>query len=309
MLRLWFKRQEVRFTNSYTNTSNASLGVLLLLLGIFFMSCMDALAKVLLQNDTHAIQILFIRTLIICPALYFFYRARGNAKTLKPVRWKAQLIRGCLGFLAPFCFFSALKYLPLTNVNVVFYSGTLMITVMSAFILRETVGPYRWGAVVVGYIGVVVAIGVQGGDNLLGYLLVIISSITYAGLFISGKWLSSTESSASLVLFYNVGVGLVSMLFIPAIWQSLNVQELLGIAAVALLAVLGHSCMTKAYTIADASMLAPLDYTSLLWAVSFDLLIWHAIPSVQTLIGACIIISSSLFLLYRERQNQIAAKQ
>jgi drug/metabolite transporter (DMT)-like permease len=274
-----------------------------MLAGVGLLSTMDALAKWLVNERLHVMQLLFVRSLLICIGLWIFYSARGQARALAARNKRAQWLRGLLGFLAPFCFFSALVYLPLTDSHVVGYSSIFMITITSALVLKEHIGPHRWTAVVIGYVGVLIAIGPTGGGSLAGYALVLLSSAAYAGLFISGKWLSSTETPASLVFYYNLGVGAVAMLWLPWVWQTPSLSEWAPVVLFALIAVFGQYCMTRAYALAEASLLAPLEYTSLLWVVVFDAVIWQTLPAANTLIGSMVIITSSLYVIHRERRR------
>jgi len=217
-----------------------------------------------------------------------------------------QFLRGVIGFIAPFCFFVSLHYLPLAAAVVVFFSSIFFTTLLSILFLKEKVGLHRWAAVVVGYIGVAVAMLPWGGGQLLGYVLVLVSSLTYSALFISGRHLAKTESVTSLVLSYNIGSGLVALMLLPWHWQSLEPSLYLGVLFLSLVAVTGHFLFTKAFSISEASQIAPFEYTGVLWAVLFDLLIWQVYPSRYTVVGAFIIISSSLYVLRREQLQQQA---
>ena len=302
MIRYWYLQRQ-RFSNSIKH-SPSSVAIVLSLVGIALLSTMDALAKWILEDSLHVLQLLFVRGVVITLFLLLSFSVSGKLHRLKPTQVKAQLLRGTLGFVAPFGFFLSLKYLPLTNTNVVFFSGIFLITILSSILLKEKVGPYRWGAVVVGYLGVFVAIDPSGEGNLIGYALALASSAAYAALFISGKILGKTESSESLVLFYNLGVGAVAAIWLPQVWQAMDAQDWLNIIGFSALAVTGQYCLTLSYSIADASLVAPMDYTALIWAVLFDVLIWQSIPSLQTMLGACIIIGSSAFVIWRQRLSQ-----
>lgn len=267
------------------------------------LTLMDASVKTLVEDDVHVIQLLFARSCIIVVLMFAFYASRQQLPTLKPVRKTAQIFRGLVGFLAPFAFFLSLKYLPLTAATVVFFSNIFFITLASAIFLKERVGVYRWSAVAVGYVGVFIAMNPDGDGELFGYLMVLLSSATYAFLFISGKKLGATESSASLVLFYNIGVGVIALFWLPGIWVTLTISEIFGLLLVSVLAVLGQYCATKAFSLAEASLLAPLNYTSLIITLSLDWLLWHTIPGIQTIIGASIIVVSSAVVIYRQNQQ------
>lgn len=284
--------------------SSTTIGVLLFLVGIVLLTLMDATVKWLVEDKVHVIQLLFVRSCIIALLMATFYASRKKLSVLKPVRTTAQCIRGLIGFLAPFAFFLSLKYLPLTAATVVFFSNIFIITLASAIFLKEKVGVYRWSAVAIGYVGVFIAIEPDGDGELFGYLMVLLSSAVYTFLFISGKKLSSTESSASLVLFYNLGVGVVALFWLPGAWASLTPNESIGLLLVAVLAVFGQYCVTQAFAIAEASLLAPLNYTSLVITIAFDWLLWQVVPGVQTIIGATIIVASSAFVIYRQNHQR-----
>lgn len=307
-MRRWFTHNNT--ANKQANRSNATVGIALFLLGVVLMTAMDAVVKWLVEDRIHVIQLLFIRTCIITALLCIYYASRQKLSQLKPVQIKAQCIRGLIGFLAPFSFFLALKFLPLTAASVVFFSNIFLITLASALFLKEKVGVYRWSAVAVGYIGVLIAIDPSADGELFGYIMVLLSSVVFAFLFISGKKLSATETSESLVLFYNLGVGVVALFWLPGIWQTLTMADFLGILLVSVLAVFGQYCMTQAFALTEASLLAPLNYTTLVLTLIIDWIVWHTVPSAQTLLGATIIILSSCLVIYRQHQkesNQSAA--
>ncbi len=297
-MRRWFALSK---TSQYDSArSNTGMGIVLFMLGLTLMTAMDAAAKWLVEDKVHVIQLLFIRSCIIAILMVAYYASRDQLHELKPTRTSVQCIRGLIGFLAPFTFFLGLKYLPLTAANVVFFSNIFMITLASAIFLKEKVGVYRWGAVAVGYVGVLVAIEPNAEGELFGYLMILVASAVYAFLFISGKKLGDTESSASLVLFYNIGVGAVALLWLPGIWTTLSLNEWGGVLLVSVLAVLGQYCMTQGFSLADASLLAPLNYTTLVLTLAFDWVLWQSVPGAQTILGATIIILSSGFVLYRQ---------
>jgi len=289
--------------------SAATRGIVFALCGMAFLSIMDGLAKWLVLNSIHPIELLAIRSLLIVPALLLFYTAKGKSRELLPKRPVAQLIRGTTGFIAPLTFFLALQYLPLSSAVVVFFSSIFMTTVLSVIILGERVGLHRWLAVGVGYIGVFIAMSPgftadASSDEMTGYILVLISSLFYAGLFISGKLLTRTDSVASLVLSYNACVGVIAAVMLPWFWRTPTLAEWGLLIALSIAAVAGHFCVTHAFALTDASAIAPLEYTTLLWAILIDVLIWGEVASLTTWLGALVIIASGLYVLHRERLRE-----
>ncbi len=274
-----------------------------MMLAIGLLSGMDAIAKILMHNGMPAVQILALRSLIIIPLLLAVFTFKGNLAALKPTRPLWHLCRGMIGFTAPLAFFLGIQFVPLTDAVTVSFSAIFIVTILSIVFLGEKVGIHRWASIVTGFIGVMVVIGPKGGGELLGYALLIGGSVTYAIMFIMGRYLSDTESVSSMVFSFNLIVGGISLCLLPFFWQSQTLEQYGLLVCLALFAVSGHHLMTLAISLAEASTIAPFEYTAVLWALSFDLLIWHTAPSATTVFGACIVISSGLYIVYREKLN------
>ena len=275
-----------------------------MLLSMFFLSTMDAFAKWLMEHSATSVQLLALRSAIIVPCLILYFLLKGKRAELLPTRPVAQGIRGLLGFIAPFSFFVGIQYLPLTAAVVVFFSSIFFTTLLSIVVLKEKVGLHRWAAVVVGYCGVALAMMPWSGGELKGYFLVLLSSIAYSGLFISGKYLARTESVTSLVLSYNLGVGVVAIILLPWFWVNIELQLYIAVFLLSFFAVAGHFAMTKAFAVAEASQITPFEYTGVLWTLLYDIVIWHTWPTYYTISGAIIIISGSLYVIRREHVQQ-----
>ena len=285
------------------------LGVLYMLVGMCLLSTMDAVGKWLIDNGMHSVQILALRSLIIVPILLLVYASSGQLKQLKPARPIAQALRGLSGFLAPLCYFLGISQLPLTAAVVVFFSSIFMTTLLSVFFLGERVGRHRWIAVGIGYCGVVIAIEPTSGGNLIGYLLVLFSSLMYSMLFISGRRLSATDTVASLVMSYNFYVGVAAAVLLPWFWQAMSATDWFWVVVLSLVAVTGHFSLTHAFSAAQASQIAPFEYTAIIWTLLFDTLIWNELPGAHSWVGAVIIIGSGLYVFHREQINTRRATQ
>ncbi len=279
---------------------NNLLGIIYMVSGIFLLSVMDAIAKWLVEDTLDPLQLLCVRSWIVVVVLLAYYSLTRQLDEIKPTRPVAQGIRGMLGFLAPYCFFKSLITLPLADATVIFFSGTFMITALSWPLLKEQVGIHRWTAVIIGFIGVVIAMRPQGDGQIIGYLLCLTGSLAYALLFISGRWLSKTESVISLVFSFNFGLGVVSTLLVPLVWVPMANQLLLVVFVFAVIALAGHVCLTSAFSKAPVGVIAPFEYTALIWTVILGYLIWNDIPANNVIVGAVIIVSCGLYVIYRE---------
>jgi len=299
---------QAELRSSLALSSDAMAGAVAMLAGIALLSAMDVVVKLLVTDGVSVLHILAIRSWLIVAVMLLWHKARGRLGELMPVRKVHQGIRAFLGILAPLLFFYGLRYLPLTDSVVVFFTSTLAVTFLSALILGEKVGIHRWSAVVVGYIGVIIAMRPSGEGQIIGYALALGGSLGYAYLFLSGRYLSQTETVSSLVFFYNFGVAVTSSLWILLVANELLVNvplsTLAGIITIAALAVCGHYLVTMAFSKAQVSLIAPIEYTGLIWAIVFDYLIWQVAPQAATLIGAVIIIGSGLYVMHRERKNK-----
>ncbi|MFT5658083.1 MAG: drug/metabolite transporter (DMT)-like permease [Gammaproteobacteria bacterium] len=279
---------------------NNLLGIMLMMFGVFLMACMDTAAKWLVEAHISPIQVLAIRSWIILPVILMSLTFRSQLGLLKTSRPLAHGLRGCLGVLAPLPFFSALKHLPLADATVVFFSVGFILTAISALVLHEKVGIHRWSAVIIGFGGVVIAMNPQGVGNLSAYLMVLCAAFVYAILSVSGKLLMKRDSVISLVFSFNLMVGLICTALLPWVWIPVTWAVFGVLLLMALLAVCGHIALTAAFGKADVSAVAPFEYTALIWAVLLGYMMFLDIPTTRVWIGAAVIISCGLYMIYRE---------
>lgn len=268
------------------------------------LTAMDAVVKSLTLAGVAVIQILAIRSCLIVPTMVVACAIRGNLTDLKPENARAQLARGLVGASAPLCFFMGITHIPLTDAVVVFFCSIFFTTLLAIVFLGEKVGIHHWTSVIAGFIGVLIVVGPKGGGHLGGYALVLMGSLAYSVLFISGRYLSKTESVASMVMAFNVCTGAVSLALLPWFWSALSLGELAFISLLSALALGGHYTITMAFSKAEASVLTQFEYTGILWAVLLDAMIWQLSPTPSTMAGALIIVASGLYIVHRERVDQ-----
>lgn len=276
-----------------------------MLIAMLLLSMMDAMGKTLTMAGITAIQILALRSIIIVPVLLAGCAAKGGIEQLKPVKHKAHVARGIAGFVAASCFFLGITDIPLTDAVVILFSSVFFTTLLSIVFLAEKVGIHRWSCILIGFIGVLLVMNPVGGGSLHGYLLVLVGSAAYSVVFVSGRYLSATESVPSLVFSFNAVVGICSIALLPWFWTELSAIRGLQITLLALLALGGHYMVTVAFSRSEASMLAPFEYTSVVWAVLCDVLLWQLYPSQTTLAGTFVIICSGLYIARREHLQKL----
>lgn len=275
-----------------------------MVIAMALLSTMDAMAKSLTMAGVAVIQILALRSCLIVTMLGSAFVFRGKSAELKPKNLKAHVGRGVVGFVAPLCFFLGITHIPLTDAVVIFFTSIFFVTLLSIVFLGEKVGVHRWASIIVGFLGVIIVVGPKGGGDVTGYLLVLAGSLAYSILFISGRYLAATETVPSLVISFNICAGIISLILLPWFWTELTQLHYVRIAILAVFALGGHYMITLAFSKAEASVLAPFEYTGVIWALLFDLLIWHISPTISTVIGALIIITSGLYIVHREKIHE-----
>ncbi len=280
--------------------TNNLLGIGLMMLAMLLFIVMDAFAKWLVSDDMSAIQIIAVRGWIITLVIPLLLLPRGRLADLKTRQPFRHLARGMLGFLAPFTFFTSLKSLPLADATVVFFSAAFMLTAASALLLKEKVGAHRWGAVILGFVGVVIAVDPRGGGDIPAYLLVLCATAVYAFIFVSGKVMSKRDSVISLVFSLHLGMGLSATILLPWFWVPFTLDSFLGLLVITAIALAAHFVFAAAFARAEVSVLAPFEYTALVWATIIGYVVWSDFPATEVWIGAVIIIGCGLYVIHRE---------
>ncbi len=275
-------------------------GILYMIVGILLLSIMDAVAKWMVKDTLDPIQLIAIRSWIIIIVLYIYFSTKNLKHELRSKRSIHLGLRGLFGFLAPYCYFKSLQTLPLADANVVFFCSTFINTALSWLLLKEKVGVHRWVAVIIGFIGVLIAIQPEGKGELVGYLYCLCSSLTYSMLLISGRWLARTEHVVTLVFYYNLMLGIISTMLLPFVWVNMDIDVVLMVVLFSGLALYGHLCLTTAFSKAPISVVVPFEYTAIIWAVLIGYFVWQDIPAANVIIGAIIIIGCGLYVIYRE---------
>jgi drug/metabolite transporter (DMT)-like permease len=273
--------------------------MLMMCIGVACLCVNDALAKALAATYS-PFQILFLRNLIALPFAVFIAFAMGGAAALRSHHPQSHLLRGVLWMAAAFLFVSGLKFLGLAEATSLVFIAPLFITVISALFLREDVGWVRWLAVLVGFAGVLIAVRPGGSAFQLASLLPLATALFYAVLLVSARWVEPRESVWTLLLYLTGAGALLSALAMPFVWVPLEPGDLWLFAVIALFGTAGMTLMTQAFRMTPAVVVAPLDYTALIWATLAGWLVWNELPDGMVIAGAAVIIASGAFTLWRE---------
>lgn len=277
----------------------APAGILIMCLGVVCLCANDAIAKAL--GETYPpVQILFIRNLIALPIAAAIALVMGGPQALVSRSPLVHLGRGLIWMAAAYLFFTGLTLLELAEATTLIFAAPAIICALSALVLKEQVGWRRWSAVLVGFGGVLIV--VQPGTDAFqtAALYPLATAFLYALMMISSRWLDARESVWTLTL-YLVGSGaLISAVLVPFFWVPIRAEDLWLFAGIAAAGTVGATMITQAFRIAPAAVVAPFDYTSLIWAVLLGYFLWGEVPDHATYLGASVIVASGLYIVYRE---------
>lgn len=282
--------------------SDTARGAVSMLTGVFLFTVMEAMVKWLVA-DYPVHQIIFFRTAFaLIPCAYFVWRAGGVA-TLRTKRPHIHLLRGAIGLAAMGCYFFAYSQMALADAKAILFSAPLFMTILAIPLLGERVGLYRWGAVLVGLAGVLIVLEPGAEMVQIGALAAVGGAIFYALAVITVRHLSATESVASITFYFTLIGAIASAALIGVFgWVAPTPADLAMLVAIGLIGGIAQYAMTHAFRLAEAAAIAPLDYTSMAWAILLGYLIWGDVPSRAVFAGIALVVASGLFILYREQR-------
>jgi drug/metabolite transporter (DMT)-like permease len=282
-----------------------ALGIGYRVLAMACMACLSALVKWTGSKGVPVFEIIFFRNAFaFVPLGLYIWRTTGWSvvKTRRPV---GHLVRSAIGLSGMVCGFSAVQYLPLTEATALQFASPLFMTALSALLLGEVVRRHRWAAVIVGFIGVVVMVRPQPGHfNAVGVTLGMLSALGAAGAMVAIRQIAATERGATIVFYFTLG-GTVLGLAGTALfgWVTPDLQTLGLLVLAGLLGGVGQLFLTEALRMAPVGVVAPFDYTQLVWATAFGFLIWGELPHPVTVAGAVLVAGSGVYILHREMRR------
>jgi drug/metabolite transporter (DMT)-like permease len=270
-----------------------------MLMAVAFLSVLDVMLKLLAPHYT-ALQVSTLRGVASIPFVLAPLIAGGRLATLKIRRWELHLVRGALAILMMMGFTYAIRVASLSNVYTLYMVAPLLVTVLSVLVLKERVTVGGWIAVTVGLMGAVCVLRPSAAGLPLAAALAALGSATcYAINYVLARFMVGTETPESMVFWFlamlAIGCGLMAM---PG-WQPIARSDWALIFGLGLSGAVGQFFITKAFVMAPASVIAPFDYTALLWGAMFDWLIWSARAPMATIVGAVLIVASGLYIMLR----------
>ena len=283
-----------------TSKATAPLsGILFALLGFATFSTHDAIIKSF-AGGLSVIQIMFFSTLFAMPWMSVMIMTDGREENFRPQRPWLLLLRTIFGLgSGGFAFFAFMK-LPLADVYGLLFTTPLWITILSIPILGERVGAFRWFAVLLGFLGVLVMLPLRIDALTAGHLSALAAALCGAINAVITRKIGSSEREAVMMMLPMF----ISLFILGALlgidYHAPTFVQLYKLIAIGALGFLGQLCIIYAYQKSDAAIIAPMQYSQLIWAIFYGALIFGEEISIRKIIGASIIIASGLIILYRE---------
>ena len=268
---------------------------------IFVLAVMDTATKWLTADYTSN-QILFFRgffgSLGICIPTFMLHGIRPfYSKNFKKISFRALC-----SILGTLCFIYSFQNLPLATVYTIAFGSPLFLTVFSVLLLKEQVSRHRWIAVIVGFIGIIVI--VRPGSECFNVLtlLAILGSILYTLYLTLIRRDGHLDSGSTMVIYLMILTIAISLPTLPYFWNPLSLSDIPLFMIVGFGAASGHFLLTQAFRTTDVSVLAPFEYTAILWGTGIGYLVWGDIPDDYLIIGGAMVLGSGAYIIYKERQ-------
>ena len=278
--------------------SKNQLGFLYMFISICAFSIMDLIVK---WSENYPIgEVLFFRGFCGMIPIFFLIPKERYFNFYKTNRPFLHFRRCVSGLVAIVAMFIALRKLPLATVVSITFAAPIFTTIMSIFFLSEKVGLYRWLAVLVGFVGILIISEPGFSSFNFYYIYPIIFCLGLSYVAIAIKQLSSTEPVWLIGLYFSFSIMIMSFFTLPQGWIMPNLKDLFLLCMVGILGGLANLWLTQSYKFAEVSLVTPLKYLALLFAIFFGYIFWDETPTIKTLLGAALVIISSIIIFRRE---------
>ncbi len=281
-------------------------GAAFALLAFAFFATHDAVVKAL-GGTYSAFQIVFFSVLMGFPLVTLMLMRDTDAGTLRPRHPWWMALRTAAAVITGAAAFYAFAVLPLAQTYAILFASPLLITLLAIPVLGEKVGWRRGAAVIVGLIGVLVVLQPGSVPVSLGHIAALTAAVGGAVASVIVRKIGREERSVVLLLYPMVGNFVLMGALLPFVYRPMPVTDLGAVALIALLAFAAMLCLIAAYRSAEAAIVAPMQYSQILWATGFGALFFGETPDRNTAIGAAIIIASGLYIVFRESGGSASA--
>ena len=279
-------------------------GILLMGLAFFTFTLVDTIAK-LLTDATHPFEVVWFRQAGLLVAAVLIVARRGP-RVFRSRHTGLQIARGAMVALASMLFVSGIRFVPLADAVAVSFIAPFVVTIGGAVFLREHVGPHRWAAIAIGFVGVLIVLRPGLGVMQPAMVLVLGSATLFALRQLMSRVIARDDSTATTIVYSAFAGSAVLTLTLPWVWTWPSDPKVWALlAALAVLAGIAEALVFRALEIAEAVVVTPLHYTTIVWASVWGFLVFGQFPDGWTWVGTAIIIATGLYTVHRER---LAAK-
>jgi drug/metabolite transporter (DMT)-like permease len=281
-------------------------GIVSMLGAVLFFSLMDAALKEL-AGTYSPLQVAFLRGASGLPLVLIPAFVQRSWRVLIPRRWLLHIARGLLSVLTLSAFVYAVGVLSLADAYSIFLAAPLIVTALSGPMLGEQVGWRRWTAIGVGLIGALIILRPTGaGLATLGGLAALISACCYAFGVVLIRIATRTDTAVATVVWTLLTMTLISGALAARDWLPIAPEHWRWVLVIGVTGAIGQMLLTEAFRRCAASVVAPFEYSALLWGISLDWLLWQVLPQQRMFLGAAIVVGSGLYVIYRERLRTTA---
>lgn len=288
------------------------LGISLKLLSALSFTLMSAAIKLLAARYPTGELVFFRSFFALIPLVIWLAWRSEFPEALKTSNLRGHLKRGVIGSTGMFLGFAALQLLPLSDAVAIGYAAPLILVALAALILKERVRVYRWTAVCIGFFGVLLMLsphmkpdalaqGLSGGPA-IGALLALGGAFCSAFASVEVRMLTRTEKTGAIVFYFMSLTSLLGLLTITLGWTVPDWQELLLLVTIGILGGLGQILLVQAYRYGDASLVAPFEYSTMIWATALGWFVFGEWPAAAVIAGSLIVIASGIYVILREQQ-------
>tara|TARA_B110000914_G_C15487124_1_gene458628 strand:- start:58 stop:942 length:885 start_codon:yes stop_codon:yes gene_type:complete len=280
---------------------NTKSGPYYFLISVIFFSVMEILVKFL--SSSYPIgELVFFRGFFGLLPIIFIMPKKKFFQNFKTKKIKLHIFRTITGCFALISIFFSLKYLPLADAISITFAAPIFATIFSIFFLKEIVGKKRWFAVLIGFLGILIIL--KPGTSLFSIYSIfpILFCVGFAASASLIRILSKTDKNYLISFYYTAGLTLVSLFLDPLSWKIPLFKDCLLLISIGIIGSLGNIIITEAYRKSEISLITPIKYLNLIFAIVFGYFLFNEVPEVSTLIGSVFIIVSTVIIFIRERK-------
>lgn len=279
---------------SINTRSTTRAGIFYMLCGALSLALSDSLAK-WLGAYYSPVQLLFLRTTVAMPIVVLVIVSTLGPGALRTRNFPVHLMRGAINVAAAICFYMGLTHLPLAYATAIAFCAPLFITALSVLFLRERVTLGGWVAVALGFLGVLLVVQPSEDSVQWAALLPVGTALLYALMMVTARNIRPGEHMLTTMLYIVLCQLIFTIAPLAWFWQALQWEHAWQIAGLALFSTMGLGLITQAFRLAPASVVAPFDYSSLVWATLLGLWIWQEVPHFGFYVGTSLIVFAGLY--------------